>query len=247
MSEGTGSTIQVNILQEMKTPLRYFALAVLVVNGILGGLAYKATGKDFTLLLVGMIVSLLFLIALVGYLAARKPGALVGVDKQGIPRLSLKYDVFLASPMAAFGNDEEYKQDRENVLKIINALKQECRFDSVVYAGKEIESVHDFDAADLSVNTDFQNLIESKYFVLLYPKKIASSVLVEAGWALALGKPSVYFVGDRDDLPFLLQQASQAFSSVKTYDKCDTNSIINLLKRHRADLFANRVSEPPRA
>jgi nucleoside 2-deoxyribosyltransferase len=247
MSDGTSSTIQVDILQEVKTPLKYFALAVLVVNGILGVLAYKASGWDFTFLLVGMIASLFLLIALVGYLAARKPGALVEVEKQGVPKLSIKYDLFLASPMAAFGNDEEYQRDRDNVLKIINAFKQEARFESVVYAGTEIKSVKDFDAADLSVNQDFQKLVESKYFVLLYPKKIASSVLVEAGWALALGKPSVYFVDNYDDLPFLLQKASQAFSSVRTYDKCDTDIIIKLIKRHRADLFSSRAPEPPRA
>jgi len=241
----TSSAIQIDVLREIKTPLRYFALAVLVVNGILGVLAYKATGPNFTILLVGMILSLLLLIVLVGYLAAKTPRVLVGVDQQGIPKLSLKHEVFLSSPMAAFGNNEEYQHDRENVLRIMDAFKHECRFESVVYAGKEINSIDDFDAADLSVSKDFQDLLESKYFVLLYPKKIASSVLVEAGWALALGKTSIYFVKNSDDLPFLLQKASQAFSSVKIYDKCDADGIVKLIQKHRLDLFSTRESGPP--
>jgi hypothetical protein len=79
---------------------------------------------------------------------------------------------------------------------------------------------------------------------MLYPKKIASSVLVEAGWALALGKQSLYFVDKRDDLPFLLKQAEQAFSSVRIYDHCTTDGIVNLIKKHRGDLFLSRPAEP---
>jgi hypothetical protein len=40
-------------------------------------------------------------------------------------------------------------------MKVIEALKRECRFDSIVYAGIKIESMSDFDAADLSVSHDF--------------------------------------------------------------------------------------------
>jgi len=232
-----GTSVQVNVLQEIGTPLKYFALAIFIVEGLLAALAYKATGNDFSILVVGMVGALLLLIGIVGYLVLKKPEALLGIRQQGIPEISLKYDVFLSSPMAAFGNEEDYKRDQENVLIIIDTLKQECRFNSVVYAGHKIESISDFDAADLSVNTDFKALLESKYFVMLYPKKLVSSVLVEAGWALALRKQSLYFVDNRDDLPFLLKQAEQAFSSIRIYDKCTTTGIVSLIKKHRTDLF----------
>jgi hypothetical protein len=88
-----------------------------------------------------------------------------------------------------------------------------------------------------------QALLESRYFVLLYPKKIVSSVLVEAGWALALGKTSIYFVDERSDLPFLLKQAEQAFSSVRIYDKSDTDAIVKLLTIHRTELFTPRATD----
>lgn len=236
------ASIRIDVLREIKTPLGYFALAILVVEAILAALAIKATGFDLTVLVCGMVFSLVLLIAFVGYLSIKKPETLVGVSKQ-IPKVSLKHDVFLSSPMAAYDNDAEYKRDRENALAIINTLKQECRFDSVIYAGNEIKSISDFEAADISVNKDFQALLESRYFVLLYPKKLASSVLVEAGWAIALGKVSLYFVRDRDDLPFLLKQAEQAFSSVKIYDNCTAESIIHLLKTHRRDLFSTRSTK----
>jgi len=46
--------------------------------------------------------------------------------------------------------------------------------------------------------------------MLIYPDKIISSVLFEAGLAVALGKPSVYFIRDRSSLPFLKKKAEQA-------------------------------------
>jgi len=88
--EATGTTIQVNVLREIGTPLKYFALAILIVEGLLAALASKATGQDFTILVIGMVVALLLLIALVGYLVAKRPEALVGVGQQQIPKVSLK-------------------------------------------------------------------------------------------------------------------------------------------------------------
>jgi hypothetical protein len=43
---------------------------------------------------------------------------------------------------------------------------------------------------------------------MLYPKKILSSILVEAGFALAIRKYSLYFAAKREDLPFMLQYSS---------------------------------------
>jgi hypothetical protein len=184
-----------------------------------------------------MVVALLLLIIVVGYLAAKRPGALNGSTPPQTEKISLKYDVFLSSPMAAFESQEEYKKDRENILKIIGTLQEQCHFESVFYAGTKIQSINDFDVEDLSVSQDVKALRESRYFVLLYPKKIVSSVLVEAGFALAMGKTSIYFVKTRDDLPFLLRHAEQAVSFIKIYEDCDTEQIVKLITKHRSDLF----------
>lgn len=145
-------------------------------------------------------------------------------------------DVFLSSPMAAYADDTEYQKDREHVLQISKVLRSACGYETF-YAGRPIYSISDFELEDLSIKQDFEALKASKYFVLLYPKKIASSVLVEAGWALAWGKPSIYFVTNRSDLPFLLQYAEQAFPCVRIYDHSTTESIIKLIEHHRTQLF----------
>jgi len=128
-----------------------------------------------------------------------------------------KYDVFLSSPMAAFVNDDLFQKDRKAMLEIVDAMRDECGF-SVFYAGRNVKSLDDFDAPDLSIAADVRALKESSIFVLFYSEKIVSSVLVEAGFALALAMPSIYFVRRREDLPFLLRSAEQGNVGVKIYE-----------------------------
>jgi len=42
---------------------------------------------------------------------------------------------------------------------------------SLIYARRDVRSMEDFDAADLSVKDDFPALEESGYFVLLYRRR----------------------------------------------------------------------------
>ena len=107
------------IIREIKTPLGLLVLIVLVTEGILGVVATKASGLDFTLLLIGMFV-ILFLITIFAYLIIRqsnKPIITDGFnDNENITEL--RFDAFISSPMAAFENDELYKQDRKRILKL---------------------------------------------------------------------------------------------------------------------------------
>jgi hypothetical protein len=86
---------------------------------------------------------------------------------------------------------------------------------NVFWAGRNIRRKADFEAADLSAKSDVAAILDSKYFLLLYPEKLASSVLFEAGIALRSCLTSIYFVRNRSELPFLMSQASQAFTNVR--------------------------------
>ena len=80
---------------------------------------------------------------------------------------------------------------------------------------------------------------ESKNFILYYPEKIASSVLYEAGWALMLGKPSIYIIRDDKGLPFLLNDAGQAFKErrVRIFKCPDTESMLSEVAGYGDKLF----------
>jgi hypothetical protein len=229
------SVSRISLIKEIKTPLAFFVLVVLVTEGILGFLASKATGIDFTILVIGMIITLFALIGVVAYLANKSQKQFT--DHETIKIIDFRHDVFISSPMAAIQNDEKYKENRKDVKKIAEVFHKECKFKSVFFAGQEIESLKDFEAPNISAADDIQELRASKYFVLHYPEKIVSSVLFEAGVALELGIPSLYFVKDRNHLPFLMQQAEMAFTNVKIYEFNTTEDIEAIFKNHGERVF----------
>lgn len=139
--------------------------------------------------------------------------------------------------MAALADGQMYEAYRADTLAMIRHLKKECAFKSIFYAGQEIDTERGFEQPDLSLVQNLVALRASKFFVMLYPSELVSSVLVEAGWAIAHEKPSVYFVRDADDLPFLLRQAGQALPFARVYSYSDAEDLRKIISNHRADLF----------
>jgi pimeloyl-ACP methyl ester carboxylesterase len=154
-----------------------------------------------------------------------------------------KYDVFLAAAMAAHDRDPDYAEDRAAVLSLIQVLKKKCGFDSVFYAGENLPTKDAFDPKALALSEDLAALRNSRYFIMYYPKRLPSSVLYEAGWALVLGKPSIYVIrGDQqpdEGLPFLLNDASQAFKErrVRIFKCPNTPGMLQAFSRYGANLF----------
>jgi TIR domain len=136
-----------------------------------------------------------------------------------------KFDVFLSAPMAAFASDDDYKAARADIKKVFDALTLKCKL-LVYWAAEKVESMSDFDALDVSVLDDLKALADSRHFVLLYPEKLVTSALFEAGYALALERHAHYFVRDRQHLPFLMRELAGTVEDVhihtaqdwKTYD-----------------------------
>jgi hypothetical protein len=232
-----------SLIQSVRTPAGLLALGFLVVEGILATLAFKATGQDFTILVSGMLGLFGLLVVVFAILATSRP-ELFRPPRVVPQRLAepaqppaMKFDVFLSAPMAATNSENEYKESRDRALTIIQALKTQCTFSSVYFAGEQIKTKADFDPPLLAIVDDFEKIRQSRYFVLLYPEKVASSALVETGFALALGKTTVMFVHRHDDLPFLLKNAD-ALPSVRIYDFADDKSLQKLIAKNRTKLFS---------
>jgi hypothetical protein len=151
------------------------------------------------------------------------------------------YDVFLSCSMASVRTEARYGEIRAQALAILEALEQECRF-RVFFAGRDIASQAAFNEADFSVAQDIQALLGCRYFLLYYPEKVASSVLVEAGMALALKKKAVYFVRDRKHLPFILQKL-EGVAPVRVCEFKTLDRVLNVIRNHRQDLFEPGVGE----
>lgn len=117
-------------------------------------------------------------------------------------------NAFIAAPMSAFDTDAAYRESRNDVLSLVAYLKGEYSFSRVYYAGEGIASQTEFNDETLALKADIGALKESDIFILYYPSKVASSVLVEAGFAFSREIPMLLLVKDEKDLPYLFREAN---------------------------------------
>jgi len=156
-----------------------------------------------------------------------------------IPPVSL--DVFLAYPMAAWDDPTTFQHERGNALQVIEALRGHTGIKSIYFAGQKITSIAEFEEHDVAAEIDLKGIDECKYFVMVFPEKLVSSVLFEAGYALAKRKPAIYFVRDQTHLPFIMRNISslpkEQFPSVKVYEYQDINSLLHLIEVNKKHLL----------
>lgn len=228
------------ILNAVTNPIKLAALVVLMVEGLLAFLLTKAKPDDISLYVIMMVSVLLITIIAVFIIEYRRIKLKESnvIPPTGIvetPQKTYKWDVFLAAPMAAMANDKfENTLWKENEIKKV--LEEECGFSRVFFAGTNMKTKDDFETADLSIETDVNAIKDSQYFIMIYPEKIVTSVIFEAGIAFALGKPSFYF-GQPDNFPFLMTQAHQKFEHVKIYEADSLDEIIRIIKKNKRELF----------
>lgn len=137
--------------------------------------------------------------------------------------------------MAGTRTGKQYEELRTTALRIAHCLEQECGL-TVFFAGQNAKTKEVFDEPDFSLIEDMEALQQSTYFLLLYPERLVSSVLVEAGMAIALEKKAVYFVRDPKHLPFILRHLDRV-RPVKIYEYKTVDRILKLLRDHKARLF----------
>lgn len=136
--------------------------------------------------------------------------ALVFTGGGAPPRaIQTKYDVFLAAPMAGTETEEEYQSIRSLCLEILALMRAHGGVSTYYFVGEKLATRAQFESYDVAAEADFDALGASRNFVLIYPRRAVSSVLAEAGFALARGIPSTLFVAGKKDLPYLLQQAGE--------------------------------------
>lgn len=152
------------------------------------------------------------------------------------------YDVFLSVPMAAFETDVQYKAFRADAMKVVSALRDSCGL-RVYCALENIASMDDFDSYGASAKTDLKALHDSTNFVLIYPQRLVSSALFEAGYALARGMPSRFMVHKASDLPFLMRKLPEVFTHVSISDADEWTTydeLAKLLVKDATHLFGTR-------
>lgn len=129
-----------------------------------------------------------------------------------------KKKIFLAAPISGFFDDGEYQEYREKVLKLIFFLRENS-FE--VYSEVEcVSGKSSYDSPEKSVREDFKKIGDSDIFLLLHPKKVQTSALIELGYACAKEK-TIVIVGSKSILPYLalgLPSTCTDVSIVETLD-----------------------------
>lgn len=130
-------------------------------------------------------------------------------DKQKNKRYA--HHIFISYPMKAI--TDKLTRDRlrqiidSSISSIGNHYPQYRIFASRDDEYKSENYIEDID--------DFEALKKSNEYLLIYPSKLASSVLLELGCALSMGKKITILVKDQNDLPYLVKKRAEKVSSIK--------------------------------
>jgi hypothetical protein len=233
--EDVGARDRTSIIEAVRTPLGFFTLAVLIAEVCLVLLIPRVEGPNLTIIVVGVVLLPFVLVAAVTWQYPKTAGALAEKDRDTRKR---KYDVFVASVLAGFEDDARLAAERKTALAVVRALEQECRF-SVYYAGRDVESKKDFDGSEIGAREDIEALRDSRHFIMIYPERLTSSVLFEAGYAYQRCETSTYFVRRTDDLPYLMRRLPEVHSTfLRTLHYETADDIVRVIKTRRKELFS---------
>jgi len=170
----------------------------------------------------------------IGNLSYRSPEAiqiamdayLETVTATGIPGM---HDVFISCPMTSVPGPE-YERLRATIESLTTAIV--ARGYSAYSAAGRISKPERADPEAIAAEKDLPALIASRNFVMIYPGKLLSSCLLEAGYALVAGTPSVYFVKTDDDLPYMLRGAVESFRNARRVKYRDESEIVEFFERY---------------
>lgn len=228
----------VGAIRDVDTPIKLLALAIVAVEAMFASLIWKAEGTEQFVAVIALMGVTLCLAMLLGYKLTARAGPKTGTESgQLAPESStLNYDVFISAPMSALDNDAAIQKNNEQIATLKEAMKDYCNYNNVFYAGTDISSVDEFDPEGVALKSNLAILRESNTFVLVWPKNLASSVLLEVGMAVALGKPIAMFVHENTPLPYLLKGV-RSLSNAAFYEYRSIDQIVQHLKKHKKDLF----------
>jgi hypothetical protein len=137
------------------------------------------------------------------------------------PTVHAPINLFVAAPMSAYADNAEFKNNRSRLVEFISGLRGSGKFDKIFCPAVELDDIDKFDQNEYAFAADLLALEQSDAFVLYYMPPLPvrpSSVLVEAGMAIALRLPSLFVVKRRGDLPYILKDADKvALSNVASH------------------------------
>ena len=170
-------------------------------------------------------------------------------------------NIFIATPIAGFLNKNDYKMYKKLIEEMketgavlefqltsnvrLNNLSKLEKHPLKRYLENDIKCVQgtdgfgfygtddiaDYDSPAASAAKDFNNVLNSEYFILLYPQRVVSSALIELGYALAKGKKILIISSDKNALPYMALELDKIYHNVTIkYSKFTFHNLFDYIK-----------------
>ena len=146
-------------------------------------------------------------------------GTIVFAFHDRAKKLGTEHDVFISIPMTGLDSEEKYNEMHREAVEIGRVFTQEPKINNIYCAAITYKTLDQIQNA--LVAGDLEHLKKSKRFILIYPEKLVTSCLVEAGYAISLGVPCIFFVRNEDHLPYILKEIGQKAANVITFEYGD--------------------------
>jgi len=143
--------------------------------------------------------------------------------------------IFISVPMSSIDADE-YGELRSCVLEVDDSLKS-IGFKDVISPMSQIKNSAEFEGGVLAVKKNFSDIKQVESMIVIYPKKLTSSLLVEVGYGIALSKKMVIFAKDKYELPFILREAVGTIPKLKIMPFDKYSDIVLAIKNNGIALF----------
>lgn len=145
--------------------------------------------------------------------------------------MSVSPSLFISTPISSYKSEEDFSRLRAWLYTLAKKIATSIPQCPVFCAACEITSPTHTDDPVESVKRDLQILDASTHFVLVFPEKLASSALIELGYALAKKKPVLIIAPSSSALPFMaLGLGNSDYNvSVKTTDPLSDKAIESIV------------------
>jgi hypothetical protein len=147
------------------------------------------------------------------------------------------FDYYISTPVVSLVNQKEFSKHKKTIEEIVAILKQSKSNSRIFSYITEISKLPVSGASNYNIKKIYSTLRRSKKYIGIFPSNIMSGAHCEAGFALALGKPCLFFVKDMNDLPTILRKAPSVYSfvSIQLYD--NEEDLKRIFKESGEDLF----------
>lgn len=144
--------------------------------------------------------------------------------------------LFVATPISAFETNTEYVTFRLWVTNLVNAIIANTGIVETFCVACMVKNQDLLDSPLNSLLDDIHELDCAEHFILIYPKPIATSALIELGYALAKEKNITIVHPKSVKLPFMASQLDTVYEnvtilSISDFDEIAFDEIIKHIQR----------------